>query len=66
MLAAITNEDLTNNYQILLALLKNITIGGTTIPASSNYKIGVEGKYFIEGVMDDPGNSFIAYLFATD
>ena len=32
----------------------------------SSYRVGVAGKYFIKGLIDDPTNSFIAYLFATD
>ena len=69
LLAALTNEDPMNINQIVLFNLKNIVLGATTRPTGSNaatYKIGNEGKYLLEGLMNDPINSYLAYLFTTD
>jgi hypothetical protein len=44
-------------------------LGSTTRPSASNsfsYWIGSPGLYFVKGLMNDPVNSFLAYLFATD
>ena len=67
MLAACTSEDPTNLNQIILFYLKDIVISSTDNPTSKfTYKIGVFGKYFVKGLIDDPVNSYLAYLFATD
>jgi hypothetical protein len=62
-----TNEDPTNLNQIVLFYLKNILLGSTTAPTeSATYKIGDPGLYFVKSLMNDPTNSYIAYLFTTD
>ena len=62
-----TNEDQTTPNKILLEYLQNIVIGSTTAPTSrSTYWIGNAGLYFVKGLMNDPVNSFLTYLFATD
>jgi hypothetical protein len=66
-----TNENQLNPNQILLSYLKNIAIGSFIAPSyeSSNvrtYWIGNQGKYFVKGLIDDPMNSYYAYLFTTD
>ena len=71
VLLAATNEDQTTPNKILLQYLKNIQPGSTTAPSTANsnalsYWIGDLGLYFVKGLMNDPANSFIAYLFATD
>ena len=71
MLAAYTNEDPTTPNQIVLAYLKNIVLGSTTAPSTASskaltYKIGHAGLYFVEGLMNDPTNAYLAYLFTTD
>lgn len=67
MLAVFTNEDQTNLNEILLEYLKGITIGSVIGPTNRiTYKIGALGKYFVTGLMDDPVNNYLAYLFATD
>ena len=64
---ALTNEHPTTPNQILLMYLNNIVIGSTTPPTSRNaYYIGNAGLYFVKGLMNDPVNSVLAYLFATD
>ena len=51
--------------------LTGIVIGSNIAPttASSNaftYKIGDPGKYFVKGLLDDPLNNYLVYLFTTD
>ena len=49
--------------------LSNIVIGSTNAPAiNKKYtnKIGVAGKYFIKGLINDPMNSYFFYLFTID
>ena len=42
-------------------------IGSSTMPATRNsYKIGVPGKYFVKGLIDDPVNPYFVYLFTAD
>jgi len=69
LLLALTNEDPTTLNQVVLEYLTGIVPGSNTRPTGSNaasYKIGVAGKYFVKGLMNDPMNSYIAYLFTTD
>lgn len=67
MLAVFTNEDQTNLDKILLEYLKEIVIGSEIAPAYRiTYKIGALGKYFVTGLIDDPVNNYLAYLFTTD
>ena len=61
-----TNEDSTAQNQILLEYLQNIVIGSTITPSAIAYWIGNPGKYFVKGLIDDPLNSFLAYLFVND
>ena len=62
-----TNEDSINTNRILLEYVKDIVIGSTTPPSSmTTYWIGNPGIYFVKSLMDDPLNSFLAYLFTTD
>ena len=61
MLAVLTNEDPTNLNQIMLKYLTGIVIGSNISPSttSSNafiYNIGDPGKYFVNGLLDDPAN----------
>jgi len=50
-----------------LVYFKNIVIGSTTLQTSrTRYKIGNSGLYFVKGLMNDPTNAFLAYLFTTD
>jgi hypothetical protein len=54
-----------------LVYLKNIVPGSIIAPRTSTsnaltYWIGNAGLYFVEGLMNNPVNSFFAYLFATD
>jgi hypothetical protein len=64
---AMTNEDPTTLNKILLKYLKNIVIGSPTAPTSgSTYWIGNAGLYFVKGLMSDPVNTFLTYLFSTD
>ncbi len=68
LLAATKEKPRTLDY-ILLLYLKNIVLGSTIRPTASNsfnYQIGNLGIYFVEGLMNDPVNSFLAYLFTTD
>ena len=61
-----TNEDPVNPNKILLQYLKNIDISSTIPPTYRiTYWIGNPGKYFVKGSMNDPQNSFLAYLFTT-
>jgi hypothetical protein len=49
--------------------LKNIVLSSTIRPAGSNaltYWIGNPGLYFVKGLMSDPVNTFLAYMFVTD
>ena len=51
----------------MLIYLRNIDIGTTNPPyKKAAYKIGAAGKYFIKGLINDPNNSFVAYLFTVD
>ena len=68
---AMTNEHPTTPNKILLQYLKNIDTSSTTAPTTENskaftYWIGNAGLYFVKGLMNDPVNSFLAYLFVTD
>ena len=68
---ALTNEHPTTPNKILLEYLKNIDTSSTIAPQTSTsnattYWIGNAGLYFVEGIMNDPVNSFLAYLFVTD
>ena len=45
--------------------LQNIVIGGCATTATT-YKIGDPGKYFVKGLIDDPVNLFLVYLFTID
>ncbi len=64
---AMTNEHPTTPNKILLQYLKNIVLDTTTAPTSgSTYWIGNAGLYFVKGLMSDPVNPFLTYLFATD
>ena len=65
-----TNEDPVNPNIILLEYLKNIDISSTIASSSAGsnattYWIGNPGIYFVKGLMNDPLNSFLAYLFTT-
>ena len=67
VLMALTNEHPTTPNKILLMYLNNIVIGSTTPPTSRYaYWIGNAGLYFVKGLLNDPVNSILAYLFATD
>jgi len=71
LLVVHTNEDPTTPNQILLVYLKNIVLGTTTAPSTAksnalNYKIGNAGLYFVKGLINDPTNAYLAYLFTTD
>ncbi len=49
--------------------MKNIVLGSTIRPTGTNvntYWIGNPGLFFVKGLMNDPLNSFLAYLFTTD
>ena len=62
-----TNEHPTDLNQIFLEYLTGIVIGSNLLPSSwFSYKIGNYGKYFVKGLLNDPVNSFLAYLFTTD
>jgi len=75
LLAVYTNEDPTNPNQIVLTHIKNIVLGSTTAPSTANsnaftYKITFSGDfgdsaglYSVAGLMSDPTNPYIAYLF---
>ena len=42
-------------------------VGSTTTPTlKGNYYIGNHGLYFVKGLMNDPTNSYLAYLFTID
>ena len=50
---------------------KNIDTSSTTAPTTENskaftYWIGNAGLYFVKGILNDPVNSSLAYLFVTD
>ena len=69
VLMAMTNEHPTTPNKILLFYLKNIDTSSTNVPTGSNslnYWIGNAGLYFVKGLINDPVNSFLAYLFVTD
>ena len=56
-----TNEDPTDLHEILLEYLKGIVLGSTTPPVTADlkaffYLIGDRGKYFVNGLLDDPVN----------
>ena len=62
---------MTNKNKIVLLYLKNINITSTLGPKSetsnaTTYEIGDECKYFVKGLMNDPANSYLAYLFTSD
>jgi hypothetical protein len=64
---AMTNEHPTTPNKILLEYLQNFVIGTTNAPTSrSTYWIGNDGLFFVKGLLNDPVNSFLAYLFVTD
>ena len=61
------NENPITPKKILLHYLKNIVIGSSNQPTSRfTYWIKNAGLYFVKGLMNDPVNSFLAYLFVTD
>ncbi len=67
MLLVSTNENPTIPNKILLKYLQNIVLDSNTIPSSrSTYWIGNAGLYFVKGLINDPVDSFLAYLFVTD
>jgi hypothetical protein len=67
LLAAYTNEDPATPNQILLVYIQNITLLSIDPPKSRiSYKIGDAGLYFVNGMMNDPTNPYLAYLFTTD
>lgn len=54
-----------------MTYLKNIVLGSTSAPSTAKstaltYKMGDAGLYFVEGLMNDPTNAYLAYLFTTD
>ena len=54
-----------------MVYLKNNIPGLSTPPTTGNsrafnYKIGSLGTYFVKGILDDPLNPYLAYLFTTD
>ncbi len=64
---ALTNEHPTTANKIMLMYLQNILIGSTNAPTSrSTFWIGNAGLYFVKGLLNDPVNSILAYLFFTD
>ena len=68
---AMTNEHPTTPNKILLQYLKDIDTSLTIAPSTSTsnaftYWIGNAGLYFVKGLMSDPVNPFLTYLFATD
>ena len=67
MLLVLTNEDQSTTNKILLEYLKNIDISSTVSPKSNatTYYIEKVGIYFVKGLMNDPLNPFLAYLFTT-
>jgi len=53
----------------MMIYIKKVVINSTISPNSTNRitnKFGVEGKYFIKGLIDDPVNLFFVYLFTID
>ena len=53
----------------MMIYIKGIVINLTDSPSIPNRiskKFGVEGKYFIKGLIDDPINLFFVYLFTID
>ena len=67
LLSAASNEDTINFNQIALVYIKNIDIHNNILPTSRTmYMIGVAGIYSIKGLINDPTNLFLTYLFATD
>ena len=51
--------------------LTNINIDSTLGPKSvrsnaTTYKIGDECKYFVKGLINDPADFYLAYLFTSD
>jgi hypothetical protein len=68
---AMTNEHQTTPNKILLEYLKNIDTSSTIAPRTSTsnattFWIGNAGVYFVKALLNDPVNSFLAYLFVTD
>ena len=62
-----TNEDTTNINQILLVYLKDIVVGSFIAPSKRyTYMIGNSGLHFVNGLLNDPVNNYLAYLFTTD
>ena len=66
-----TNEDQSTTNKILLEYVKNIDFSSTIAPTSSassatTYWIDNVGKYLVKGLMNDPLNSFLVYLFTTN
>ena len=71
MLSILTNEDPANLNQIVIGYYKNIILNSITAPVNPNsnvtaYKLGSAGKYFIKGLINDPINSYLVYLFTID
>ena len=71
MLSVWTNEGSTTKDQIKLGYQKNIDLSSTISPKlgssnATNYLIGVAGKFLVKALIDDPVNSFFAYLFIID
>jgi hypothetical protein len=64
VLLAMTNENPTTPNKILLNYLQYIEIGSTNAPTSrSTYWMGAGDFYLVKGLLNDPVNSFFAYLF---
>ena len=60
-----------NSNQIVIGYFKNIILNSTIAPSfnysnATTYKIGSAGKYFIKGLINDPINSYLVYLFTID
>ena len=71
MIAAFTNEDPSNSNQFVIGYFKNIDLNSKIAPsiASLNitqHKIGAAGKYFVKGLIEDPVDTYIVYLFIFD
>ena len=71
MLSVWTNSDLTTQNHIVLGYFKNIDLNSKIGPMYSHknascYTIKVAGKYLVKGLIDDPINTFFAYLFTID
>ena len=68
LLCVATNEDLTNNYKILLIYVTN---AGTEVYPTydtnfTQYWLGDQGKYLIKAVDSDPLINKFAYIYVED